>query len=95
MLEKFHFTRSTGDEISVPRLMDSLSMRKMQKLQKQYKDDGEQLSEKVMEAALGKKLTDEILDDWSMRDSDDFIRGWMSADKEDITVGESLGSQES
>lgn len=96
MLEKYHFTRSTGETVEVPRLMDSLSMRKMQKLQKQYKDDGEQLSEKVMEAALGKKLADEILDDWSMRDSQNFIKGWMSSDQGDgVDLGKSSGSDES
>ena len=95
MLEKFHFTRSTGDKVAVPLLKDSLSMRKMQKLQKEYKDEPELLPEKVMEAAFGKKLSDEILDDWSMRDSQDFIKGWMSVDDEDVTLGESSGSQES
>ena len=95
MLEQYHFTRSNGDEIAVPRLIDSMSMRKMQKLQKQYKDEPELLPEKVMEAAFGKKLSDEILDDWSMRDSQGFIKGWMSVDDEDVTLGESSGSQES
>lgn len=95
MLEKYHFTRSTGDDIAVPRLIDSMSMRKLQKIQKAHKDEPEILPEKVLEAALGKKLADEILDDWSMRDSQSFIKGWMSVDDEDITLGESSGSQES
>ena len=95
-LEQFHFTRSTGDKVAVPLLKDSLSMRKMQKLQKQYKDDGQQLSEKVMEAVLGKKLTDEILDDWSMRDYEGFVTGWMSSEENDeVDLGKSSGSDES
>ncbi|GAB3946730.1 hypothetical protein [Corynebacterium tapiri] len=85
-LERFHFTRSNGEEREFPYLMDTMGMRKLHKLQKKYKDDPEQLTEELLTSALGKKVADEILDDWSMRDSTNFMQGWM--DDEDAPVGE-------
>lgn len=76
-LERFHFTRSNGEEHEFPYLMDTMGMRKLQKIQKKYKDTPEDLAEQLMLAALGKETTDEILDEWTLRDSTNFIQGWM------------------
>lgn len=96
MLEKYHFTRSNGEKVAVHRPLDILSLDKIQKLQKQYKDDGAQMTRKMMEAALGKETTDEIFCDWSARDAQNFMQGWTESDGNDeVDLGKSSGSQES
>lgn len=107
MLEKFHFEKSDGTTVEVPYLMDSISPRKMKKLQKEMKqlqvaqengdadEDAEMPDEVMMEAALGKKFTDDVMDNWTMRDYTEFVKGWSNATQEDISVGESSGSGES
>lgn len=87
-LERFHFTRANGEEFECPYLMDSISMGKMQKIQKKHKDTPEDLPRDVMTEALGKDTANKIIDDWSMRDSQAFIKGWMN---DDDSIEPSLG----
>lgn len=87
MLEKFHFTRSTGEKVDVPFLIDCMSLGKMQKLQDKNKDAPEKLTRDALTQGISKAFADDVLDEWSMRDSEAFIKGWMH--REGVELGES------
>lgn len=86
-LEKMHFTTSDGEEIVVPYMMDAVKRKDLRRIQKEYKDQSEEMDGAMLEAANISKKNLECIDNLSMRDYVAFIKEWM--EQEDAPLGKS------
>lgn len=82
----FHFESSEGVKIDVPFMQRCLRIKQIRQINKQYKDDQENLSWALLEAALP---ADDVakVEDLFMDDFEKFMTAWTGND-EDASLGE-------
>lgn len=90
MLEKYHFKTSDNTEIVVPLMQDVIRRKAFKNIQKDYAEKPGEIDDALFEAAKFDKKTMDQLDDLTMRDYQEFVKGWMG--QGDAPVGESSAS---
>lgn len=87
MLEKFHFETSEGEKIAVHHMKDVIRRKALRKIQKDYADRPEEQDDALFEAAGFDKKTLDIIENMTMRDYENFVKGW--SEQDGASLGES------